>query len=280
VRFAKAQSRVVDQYSDTFAKLAEEECTGVIPNTFIACGEGGNYCSEGCEEKKETSRVDEILEVITTRSTPLTRADIDRICLTARNKAIEECASFLETADVRPGTPTQWAAHLRLLASPQVSSVSDEAVQCRESALQWAAEGAATEPEDGVFAWSQEWAVPVPANQRGEGPRQPEAVVSTEAYMADPRAAHDLAEREGRVLVKDPDGMTRLVINSNESTEALLEQRATEAYPGELEALRKVASAAWLVVNERVPYPSGRGIHERQAMRELLLLLQGLSTEG
>ena len=136
VRFAKAQSRVVDQYSDTFAKLAEEECTGVIPNTFIACGEGGNYCSEGCEEKKETSRVDEILEVITTRSTPLTRADIDRICLTARNKAIEECASFLETADVRPGTPTQWAAHLRLLASPQVSSVSDPGIEAWKSALE------------------------------------------------------------------------------------------------------------------------------------------------
>ncbi|HVJ89446.1 MAG TPA: hypothetical protein VM580_06550, partial [Labilithrix sp.] len=123
VRFAKAQSRVVDQYSDTFAKLAEArvpeplaastpkatkktelkakfremaeavgelptgllaascDCTDVIPGTFIACGEGGNYCSEGCEERQESARVDEILEVITTRSTPLTHADIDRICL-------------------------------------------------------------------------------------------------------------------------------------------------------------------------------------------------------
>ena len=25
-----------------------EHCAGVIPNTFIACGEGGNFCSESC----------------------------------------------------------------------------------------------------------------------------------------------------------------------------------------------------------------------------------------
>jgi len=26
-------------------------CTGVIPGTFIACGEGGNYCSATCRER-------------------------------------------------------------------------------------------------------------------------------------------------------------------------------------------------------------------------------------
>ena len=25
-----------------------DECLLVIPNTFIACGEGGNYCSDEC----------------------------------------------------------------------------------------------------------------------------------------------------------------------------------------------------------------------------------------
>lgn len=26
----------------------QADCHGVIPNTFIACGEGGNYCSDAC----------------------------------------------------------------------------------------------------------------------------------------------------------------------------------------------------------------------------------------
>ena len=34
----------------------------------------------------------------------------------ARRDAIEECARFLEDVNLRPGTPTQWAAHLRMLA--------------------------------------------------------------------------------------------------------------------------------------------------------------------
>lgn len=28
-------------------------CCGVIPGTFIACGEGGNFCSERCEKETE-----------------------------------------------------------------------------------------------------------------------------------------------------------------------------------------------------------------------------------
>lgn len=27
------------------------ECNGVIPGTFVACGEAGNYCSERCLER-------------------------------------------------------------------------------------------------------------------------------------------------------------------------------------------------------------------------------------
>jgi len=30
-------------------RMQPEECSGVIPGTFIACGEGGNYCSAECE---------------------------------------------------------------------------------------------------------------------------------------------------------------------------------------------------------------------------------------
>ena len=28
----------------------DHECAGVIPNTFIMCGEDGNYCSTECQE--------------------------------------------------------------------------------------------------------------------------------------------------------------------------------------------------------------------------------------
>lgn len=36
--------------------------------------------------------------------------------------AVDKCAEFLETADVRPGTPTQWAGHLRLLRTDPCAS--------------------------------------------------------------------------------------------------------------------------------------------------------------
>ncbi len=29
--------------------MSVEECKVIIPGTFIACGEGGNYCSEPCK---------------------------------------------------------------------------------------------------------------------------------------------------------------------------------------------------------------------------------------
>ena len=76
-----------------------------------------------------------------------------------------------------------------------------------------------------------------------------EVEISTDDYLANPRKAHEQAERFGRVLVKDPSGMTRLVINSNESTESLLDKCATEAYPGELELLRKVLKEARYVAS-------------------------------
>ena len=28
--------------------VMREGCHGIIPDTYIACGEDGNYCSEGC----------------------------------------------------------------------------------------------------------------------------------------------------------------------------------------------------------------------------------------
>lgn len=31
--------------------MAAEGCKLIVPNTFIACGEGGNYCSDGCFEE-------------------------------------------------------------------------------------------------------------------------------------------------------------------------------------------------------------------------------------
>ena len=59
--------------------------------------------------------------------------------------------------------------------------------------------------------------------------------------------------------------MTRLVINSNESTESLLDKCATEAYPGELELLRKVLNEARYVAAQiicRCDYCwTSRGMH-------------------
>lgn len=36
-----------------FKEEQQETCQGVIPNTFIACGEGGNFCSNPCMIKNE-----------------------------------------------------------------------------------------------------------------------------------------------------------------------------------------------------------------------------------
>ena len=38
---------VFQRLSDAFV------CKGVIPNTFIACGEGNNYCSTNCQLKEK-----------------------------------------------------------------------------------------------------------------------------------------------------------------------------------------------------------------------------------
>jgi hypothetical protein len=40
-------------------QLLEEKCKGVIPNTFIVCGEGGNYCSEACHSQAEPATTPE-----------------------------------------------------------------------------------------------------------------------------------------------------------------------------------------------------------------------------
>lgn len=34
----------------------EHRCAGVIPGTFIMCGEGGNYCSDECRLAAEEGR--------------------------------------------------------------------------------------------------------------------------------------------------------------------------------------------------------------------------------
>lgn len=34
-----------------FKEEQQETCQGIIPNTFIACGEGGNYCQPSCQEQ-------------------------------------------------------------------------------------------------------------------------------------------------------------------------------------------------------------------------------------
>jgi hypothetical protein len=42
-------------------------------------------------------------------------------------------------------------------------------------------------------------------------------------YLSNPRRATELAERAGRVVVKDERGATRMVISSNCATEILLD---------------------------------------------------------
>lgn len=32
-------------------ELRDGKCLGVIPDTFVACGEGGNWCSELCHRR-------------------------------------------------------------------------------------------------------------------------------------------------------------------------------------------------------------------------------------
>lgn len=37
-------------FNEIVRYMAASECKGVIPDTFIACGEGGNFCSDICRE--------------------------------------------------------------------------------------------------------------------------------------------------------------------------------------------------------------------------------------
>lgn len=41
------------------AEAARGKCAGTIPNTFIACGEGGSYCSETCRLKAKLAEAEE-----------------------------------------------------------------------------------------------------------------------------------------------------------------------------------------------------------------------------
>ena len=43
----------VEMRDVVFSRLGEFKCKGVIPDTFIACSEGGNYCSTLCQLLKE-----------------------------------------------------------------------------------------------------------------------------------------------------------------------------------------------------------------------------------
>jgi hypothetical protein len=38
----------VEKLQAELAAARDGKCSGVIPSTFIACGEDGNYCSEAC----------------------------------------------------------------------------------------------------------------------------------------------------------------------------------------------------------------------------------------
>jgi len=143
-----------------------DACHLIIPNTWIACGEGGNYCSEGCERTKGNPEFPKMVE------SAMHGMKMDCRC--------EACASIRrDMAD---------AARYRMSLAREPVVWADEATPF-------------TGPE-----------------------------------------------------VKE-----------------LLEEN---------EALRKVASAAWLVVNERVPYPSGRGIHGREAMLDLRWALNALKGGG
>ena len=46
--------KLAAELEDLVVKFREEQqetCQGIIPNTFIACGEGENYCQPSCQEK-------------------------------------------------------------------------------------------------------------------------------------------------------------------------------------------------------------------------------------
>jgi len=39
---------VSDMYQ-AFQKLQNGQCLGIVPGTYVACGEGGNFCSALCQ---------------------------------------------------------------------------------------------------------------------------------------------------------------------------------------------------------------------------------------
>ncbi len=41
---------------ELYDSVMHDECLGTIPNSFIMCGEGGNYCSAACEIRASLER--------------------------------------------------------------------------------------------------------------------------------------------------------------------------------------------------------------------------------
>jgi hypothetical protein len=55
-RSKRPEVRIPDRFDRTVEWFSEKdggECALVIPGTFVACGEGGNYCSERCRKEGE-----------------------------------------------------------------------------------------------------------------------------------------------------------------------------------------------------------------------------------
>jgi len=65
-------------------------CAGTIPNTFIACSEGGNYCSAECEAVALRKRVKELEDALVMIHTLAAKVDMAKF----GRAALEEIAAF------------------------------------------------------------------------------------------------------------------------------------------------------------------------------------------
>lgn len=65
-------------------------CAGTIPNTFIACSEGGNYCSAECEAVALRKRIKELEDALGTIHILAAKVDMARF----GRAALEEIAAY------------------------------------------------------------------------------------------------------------------------------------------------------------------------------------------
>jgi len=105
----KIQSGDTDGLPEMISKQLNPNCKLIIPNTFIACGEGGNYCSDGCLESASLGR--HSFPNVIRDSAALTKLTIDQAASQAASDDLHNnIASFDQSSVDGLAIETHWKA--------------------------------------------------------------------------------------------------------------------------------------------------------------------------